>query len=104
MLALSQTAGYVLVGVIASIIPLGSAYLAFRANREATKVSGDQRRTETALDAQGSLIDDLKDDRDDLRQQLADVKAQVIDLRLKHEECERQRQVQAVRIRELEAR
>lgn len=96
MLGISQTTGYLIVGLAAAVIPLGSAWLATRANRETTRI-------DAAIAVQGSLIDDLREDRDDLRGQLNQLRGEFTDMRLKHDECERERVKLTARVAELEA-
>lgn len=98
MLAIAQTTAYVLVGLIAGAASIAAAVLAFRANREATKVGAEQKATDQAIGVQGSLIDDLREERTQDREEIRALRTEVTALRLElaeakkhHQQCEDER-------------
>lgn len=95
MFAISQAAGYLIVGVVTAIIPLGSAYLAVRANRETSRLTVAQQAT-------GELIDDLRTDRTEVRSEVKELRDEIAELRVKLDECETERTKLTHRVGELE--
>lgn len=84
ILAISQTSGYLIVGLVAAIIPLGSAYLAVRATREASKLTVAQQAT-------SELIDDLRTDRTDVRDEVKELREEVANMRKELRKCHEER-------------
>lgn len=95
MFGLSQTGGYVVVGLVAAIIPLLSGFLALRANRETTKLTVAQQAT-------SDLIDDLVEDREAVRGEVRALRSEVVALRDSLDECETERTKLTDRVAELE--
>lgn len=89
ILALTELQGYVIVGVITAVIPLGSAYLAYRATRKTGEVSATQGAIELALKGQQDLITDLRAARDEDRREFREALAGV---NRKLEACEEDRE------------
>ena len=89
MLAITQTTGYIIVGLVAGAASFTAAVLAFRANKQATKVGAEQTATTNAITAQGSLISDLQEERTSDRAEVKELRNEVIGLRLELAESKR---------------
>ncbi len=83
MLALAPTTGYLIVGLFGVFTGLAATLLTVRAGKETAKVSqqanqvsADQAATRTAVEAQASLIDDQREEIDQLRAQRSEDRAE----------------------------
>lgn len=82
ILAISEANGYVLVGIItAAFLLVGGIYTA-RINREVGKLDATGKRTESLQVGQASLIDDLQDDRAALRDEVLELRADSIAMKM----------------------
>lgn len=111
MLTLSQTGGFLVVGLVTAMVTAGSGWLAYRASRETNQmaqktgeVSAAQGAIELALTGltqvgvgQGQLITDLRKARDEDREAIADLQS-------KWERCEADKAQQAAEIADLRRR
>lgn len=88
ILALTELQGYIIVGCVTAVIPLGSAFLAYRATRKTSKVSESQGDIRLAMDGMTELIGGLRTARDEDR---AEFRTALDDVNRKLETCERDR-------------
>lgn len=102
MFALAEQTAYVAVGVLSLIGVVVAGYFANRTRQQIAKVELSQRQTDSAITVQGSLIDDLREDRADLRKQYDILRAEFHTMKQAHEECEIERADLLARVAHLE--
>ncbi len=117
LLALSPTNGLLLATSVTAAVTLAGAYFVFRANRESSRASSDALAASNAITGQGELISELREsrreDREEFVAELAKVReemnaeidklrADVDAARTHYEQCDEDREVQALKILDLE--
>ncbi len=134
MFALSPTAGLLLATSITAVITFAVSLIALRGVRESNKavsetgrLTADQRATQTAVEAQGSLIDDLSaeigrlreqrggdretidrlegklaDTHDEMTEAVGALRAEIAEAHAHYEECEAERKKLTLRLVDLE--
>lgn len=103
---LTDVQGYLIVGLVSAAAGVLGLWVAGRASTKATTTAAEvadvTTRLDLALQGQGALIDDQREQIHDLRTELAELRDELAEHRRDLAECHRERSELAKRVRELE--